>query len=62
MSPGEYTLFTVFSQAQGSQKRVNIGAKMESPGTRNHKNPIEERSKEHKKHKLQRVRHWLHFD
>ena len=34
-----YTLSTAFSQAQGSQKRLTIGAKMEPPGTPNHKNP-----------------------
>ena len=37
---GRYTLFSVFSEAQGSQQNTQIEAKMESPGTQNHKNPI----------------------
>jgi hypothetical protein len=37
---GRYTLFSDFSEAQGSQQNTQIGAKMESLGTQNHKNPI----------------------
>ena len=37
---GRYTLFSVFSEAQGFQQNTQIGAKMESPGTQNHNNPI----------------------
>ena len=40
---GRYTLFSDFSEAQGSQQHTQKGAKMEPPGTQNHKNPINEK-------------------
>ena len=37
---GRYTLFSAFSEAQGSQQNTQKGAKMEPPDTQNHKHPI----------------------
>ena len=49
-----YTLFIVFSEAPGSQKNIKIGTSMESPGTQNHKHPINKCSKKHENTEYQK--------
>ena len=49
-----YTLFTVFQTPRVLKREPKMGAKMKSPGTLNHKDPIKKRSKKHTKHKTQK--------